>query len=318
MLHLHGLEHHQQLARLHGVPLGHLHPDDATGHRGQGRAGGQLIGGHREPQLLVEDRAPVGAVDEDRRSVPVDPVPAPDPVGVERGPLGVRVGRVHLVGGAVHLHRGEVLAPGVEPVPDRDRLVADVVGGLLEGRRVVAVARRDGRLHPGGRPMGGLGGQGGGQCVPADRLVAGQRRRQTGEPVAVEEPGVGVAGQEGRVVEDADEQVAVGGHPVDPGAGQGPGQGGCGLGPGGGVHHHLGQHRVVVGTDIAARLDPAVHADVDARRLVGRAVGADLEAVEPPGGGHPTVPGVLGVQTGLDGVAPGTGRHRGMDLRRQW
>ena len=55
--------------------------------------------------------------------------------------------------------------------------------------------------------------------------IVGQRCGQGVEPVAVDEAGVGGAGGERLVAEDADQQVPVGGDPVDPGSGQGRRQG---------------------------------------------------------------------------------------------
>ena len=52
VFHLHGLQHHQQLALLDGGTLGHLHPEDGAGHggvhrlaRGDGGGGGRGGGG---------------------------------------------------------------------------------------------------------------------------------------------------------------------------------------------------------------------------------------------------------------------------------
>src|SRR6202034_1353868 len=88
-------------------------------------------------------------------------------------------------------------------------------------------------------PSFGLPGQGGGHGMADDGAVVGQRGGQLGHAVALQEAGVGVPGQELGMAEGVDQQVAVGGDPVDPGPGQGVGQGGGRLGAGGGVGDDL-------------------------------------------------------------------------------
>ena len=92
--------------------------------------------------------------------------------------------------------------------------------------------------------------------MPPDGVVVGERRGQQLDAMPLEESGVGLAGQERRVTERADQKVAIGGDTVDAGSGQRGREGGGGLRPAGRVDDDLGQHRVVVGAHHAARLDP--------------------------------------------------------------
>ena len=121
----------------------------------------------------------------------------------------------------------------------RSTLVAAVEGappGAADG--VVAPPRRHGgRAPPAPAPSSRPGRPGrrprrGGAPPPASASGAAS----TVEVVAVEEAGVGVAGQERGVAQDAHQQVAVGGDPVDLGPGQRAGQGArpprCGWGRG--------------------------------------------------------------------------------------
>ncbi len=285
------------------------------------------VGGHREPVFLDQGRTAVGTVHVGHRPDLVDLVATGHPLGGEdhRVRRGRRV--VDLPWLAVHADVDQVRSVAVEPVAHGDDLVAVSVHHLLAGRGVVAEPRRDGGLHAGLGPSPGLPGQGGDQSMPAHPLRRGQGGGQDLEAVAVEEPGVGLAGQEGGVTERAGEEVPVGGDPVDAGPGQRGGQGGGRLGAGGGVHDDLGQHGVVVGTDHAARFHPAVHPDhavelhggVDGHRGVqlvqDRA--AHLEAVEGSRGGKPPLGRVLGVEAGLDGVPLRTVLHRVVHLGGQ-
>ncbi len=100
----------------------------------------------------------------------------------------------------------------------------------------------------------------------------------------------------------AHEQVPVGDRAVDRRPFQGAGEAADGLRAGGRVGDRLGEHRVVVDADVVAVGAAGVQAD---------AVG-DGEAVQAAGLRGPAVRRVLGVQAGLDGVAP---RGRGVGLQ---
>ena len=78
-----------------------------------------------------------------------------------------------------------------------------------------------------------------------DRPLVGQRRGQLGQAVGVEERGVGGAVEEGRMPQHIHQQVAVGAHAVDAGAGQRVGEHPGGLTTGRRVRDDLGDHRVV-------------------------------------------------------------------------
>ncbi len=176
-------------------------------------------------------------------------------------------------------------------------------GDLLAVDGVVAPAGRQGGERPGPGPSTGLADQRGGHRVAPSGRGVGQRSGQDVEPVAVEEAGVGGAGDEGRVAQRPHQQVAVGGDPVDAGIGQDGGQRGRGLAPGRGVHDDLGQHRVVVGADRVAGLDSRV--DPDPGPVVGHGELVEVAGRREPPGGR-----VLRVQAGLDGVAHGPAGHR--------
>ncbi len=92
-----------------------------------------------------------------------------------------------------------------------------------------------------------------------------------------------------------DEEVPVGGDAPDPAAPQRQGQGERRLAAGRRVRDDLGQHRVELDPDHAARRHPGIPA---ARRRRGRA-----PVHQGPGGGQEAGRGVLGVQPGLDRVA---------------
>ena len=128
----------------------------------------------------------------------------------------------------------------------------------------------------------------------------------------LEEPGVGLAGEERRVPQHADEQVAVRRHAVDAGPRQRvvqqPARRRTVRAPG----DDLRQHRVVGRADLVAGRHAAVEADAgDAGRggaggdahAAERGAGRHLEGVEAAGLGEPAAGRVLGVQPDLHGVA---------------
>ena len=246
-----------------------------------------------------------GAVHVGRVADPLDLEPAPDPLDLQ----------VHQVGGAVPQawsgqrvavdlqgHKG---AGAVEAVADKDggRALNDVKGDPLELGRVVAPARGGGRIDGGGGPAGGLGGQGGGGRVESGGQRAGRApgRGQLGRGVVVEEPGVGVAGQERLRPQDPDQQVAVGDDAVELRAGQRRGQ-------------HPGRLRRGSGHGrrpwpATGRSAPRPPTRRPPRRRPGRrpavaaGAGPDPEPVQDPCLGEEPGGRVLGVEAGLDGVA---------------
>ena len=196
VFHLHGLEDDEDLAGLDGVAHRHGHPCHATWHRGDRRTLGHLIRTDWEPLVLDERRGAVGAVDEGVRTDPVDQIPTGDAPRGQRHHVGRGHRAVDLGGTAVHLDGGQGPTGSIEAVGDVDGLFADVEGGPLGRRRVVAETGRDGSLHR--RPVAapGLAGQGGGDRMPPDGVVIGERSRQLLDAVPLEETGIGVAGQE--------------------------------------------------------------------------------------------------------------------------
>lgn len=101
-------------------------------------------------------------------------------------------------------------------VTDHDPSVTDVVGGRLQGRRIIAESGGDGPLYAGFDPAPGLTGQGGGQSMAAPGVEIGQGGGQLIDAVAVQESRVGDAGQKGRVVQHSDQKIAVGDRTVEP------------------------------------------------------------------------------------------------------
>ena len=120
---------------------------------------------------------------------------------------------------------GQFQPAAAEPVADLVRLARAVVEALdLEARRDVAPsAGCGGEYRCGLAVLGGIG-QRGGQRRQLDGTLIGQRRGQLGQAVGVEERGVGRAVEERRMAQHVDEQVAVGAHAVNAGAGQRVGQ----------------------------------------------------------------------------------------------
>ena len=110
--------------------------------------------------------------------------------------------------------------------------------------------------------------------------------------VLVEVGGRGVPGQVGLVAQDAGQQIAVGRHPADPARLQRGGELGGGVFATVGVGDDLGDHRVVVGGDLAALADPRVPADT--------AAAPGPEELQRAGDGEVVVGGVLGVEPHLD------------------
>ena len=106
--------------------------------------------------------------------------------------------------------------------------VGDLDGRVADGRRRSAAAQTGCCGNPEGMdrctgawsPAPGLAGQGGGDRMPPDGVVIGERRGQLLDAVPLEEAGIGLAGQERGVTEGADQEVAVGGDAVDAGSGQ--------------------------------------------------------------------------------------------------
>lgn len=88
--------------------------------------------------------------------------------------------------------------------------VAPTAGQPAEHRRICPVA-------------GGVGNCGG-HRGQSDRAFAGQRAGQVVEAVRGEERGVGGTGQERRMTQHVDQQIAIGAQAVQPGAGKGVGQ----------------------------------------------------------------------------------------------
>ena len=126
-------------------------------------------------------------------------------------------------------------------------------------------------------------------------VVRGRRERPVSKPPP-RNVGADVAGQERRVPQDRDQQVAVGDQPVDPGPAQHAGElAGRGL-AGRRVGDHLGEHRVVVRRDLAAGLEAGVHPDAVLER--GSRSVVRVAALRLVVGGR-----VLGVQPDLDRVA---------------
>jgi hypothetical protein len=140
--------------------------------------------------------------------------------------------------------------------------------------------------------------------------------------VAGQVAGVDGAGRELGLAQDADQQVPVGDHAVQPGPGQRPGQYPAGVVAGAPEPDDLGQHRVVERADPGAgreaRVDPEPRGAVEIR-------GGNLEGGHVPADRQVAGRDVLGVQAGLDGMAgeggPGdlgrqrvAGRHLQLDL----
>ncbi|GAA3097038.1 hypothetical protein GCM10020254_47930 [Streptomyces goshikiensis] len=218
----------------------------------------------------------------------------PDPVDFEGDESG---------SGGQDAHTGLVDGDGG---PAAGGVVADLVGGLarpvgagLRLRRHVAPAAEAGGER-GVRGRGGVGEGGGergeGEGARGVRGVLGE-----GGEVAVVEAGVEAGGGELRVPQGPYEEFAVGGQPVDPGFGEGPGEGADGLGAGRGVGDDLGEHGVVVDADGVPVGEAGVHADP----------AGDGEGAQDAGLRAPVPGGVLGVEAGLDGVPAWLGRRRG-------
>ena len=133
--------------------------------------------------------------------------------------------------------------------------------------------------------------------------------------MGLEERGVGGAGQERRVAQHIDEQVAVGTQSVQAGSGQRVGEYLCGTGPGRCVGDHLGQHRVIVDGHHRpvgnARVQPDSGSVGQVEVRCGR---GDVEVVNGPRLGLPSAPRVLGVKPGLDGMPDRAGRLGGQSL----
>ena len=127
------------------------------------------------------------------------------------------------------------------------------------------------------------------------------RRRRTGRRSsagAVEPAGVGRGGDDLVTVEEIEKEGLVGGAPVDddgglPQRGAQPRQ--CFVSVAA-PRDDLGDHRVIVGRDDVALRDAGVDPDT----------GAERELQQPHGArrGRKVIVGVLGVEPGLDGVAP--------------
>jgi hypothetical protein len=250
VLHLHRLQPQQRRAIGHLVAGSDGHPGNRAGHRRKQRPRNRLLRevgepGHRSERDRAERR-----VDTDDARIAGHQETPPDPRllehdGVRCGPnqpnLGMSVGNKAATG---------------EPVAD---LVLAVLTPVALALRVCGdVAPAAGQLAARARAVSGgvceRGGQG------ADRLVAAAEQRfgQCGQPVRVEECGVGVTGEKRGVSQHPHQQVPVGAQTVQPASRQRGSQSACGLRPCVGERDHLGQHRVVVHADDRATVHPGV------------------------------------------------------------
>ena len=204
VLHLHRLEPQDRLAGLHAVADRHRDPDDRAGHGREQRAGGDLVGG-------VDEARHAGAAAPARarsRRTPRRRARRPRTCGARRRrPARPRSGT---------RARGDDVAVGLQPVPGVP--VGDVQALEADDLRLaddVAPPRRDVPQHGGPGALAGVDRQRGGEGGRAHRGGVGQRGGQRVQAVAVEERGVGVAGQERLVPQHPHEQVAVGDDAVD-------------------------------------------------------------------------------------------------------
>ena len=243
VLHLHGLQPDQRLARRHLVADGGADPDHRARHRRQQRPvrdGGVGVGeaGQRGQVHRSQRR-----VDEhvDRRSARRRTARS-TPSTRQHHPVRRR------------RHQGHVSSPSRSSSRPRREPV-----GAPRARR-----QRRRRTPWSGSPTRGCASRWAGRREPLRllRLCAasasaaasadsrgrgrvGQRRGQLGQAVGVEERGVGGAVEERRMAQHVDQQVAVGADAVQSGAGQRVGQDRRGLPAGRRVGDDLGQHRVV-------------------------------------------------------------------------
>ena len=112
--------------------------------------------------------------------------------------------------------------------------------------------------------------------------------------MALEEAGVCPAREELGMAQDADQKIAVGARAVDAHTRDGGGQVARGLITAGRMRDHLGQHRIVVGADVAASLEPGVDAQAWSRGVI--------HTRQPAGLRHPASAWVFRVQPYLDRV----------------
>ena len=181
--------------------------------------------------------------------------------------------------------------------------VTEPVGAGLHRAADVAEAGRGQRDRAGG-VAGVAGDDRGREGRDADRLIVGEWGREFGRAVVVEERRRQVAGEKLGVPKNPDQLGTVGGQAVDLRAGQRTGERGAGLEAGATVGDDLGQHRVVVDTDLRAAgagLDAAVQADAGTVGSVKpRGHPGHLERPQGAGAGRVVVRRILGIQPGLD------------------
>ena len=262
MLHFHGFEHQEELAFAHRVAGRNVGGEDVAGHRGGEAAFDFQQGRQRQAWQFDELHVEVGAVGE--------------PAVAILGELDLHAAAVdgHVRGGVVsgeHGHRARrVLA-------HRDGKRAVALGSVLHGHFRVAVPERhplrrhggvapaaaDVPQHAGVGAAGGLAGDDGGDHRVRQgvwRDWAGARRVH-----ALDEVRGGVAGEEGRLAQGGDEEIAVVAQAVQRGLFQGAGEFRGGFPARGGVGDHLGDHRVELHGDAAAGFHAGVEAGEIAR-----------------------------------------------------
>ena len=118
---------------------------------------------------------------------------------------------------------------------------------------------------------------------------------QQGVQIGIHKPGVVSSPDKVGVVQNLVEQIDVVGGALNDQLLQGPAHPPDGLQPGGGVDDDLGHHGVVVGGQVVAAVQAAVHPHP--------AAAGHVEEVHMSGGGPEVMVGVLGVDAALNGVA---------------
>ena len=179
-----------------------------------------------------------------------------------------------------------------EPVVDVQLAGGTVVRLALRRARHVAPPARHRAEHGASARLRAASARAAASAEQSDAVGSGERRGEGGEPVAVEEARVGVAGEERRMAQHADEQVAVGDDAVEPRPGERPGERPGGLVAGRRVADHLGEQRVVV----------------DAHRRAGHDAGVEANPWPPESANSATTPGTSNVcSVPLCGCQPAAG-----------